>query len=51
LTYEAELSVVLSAKVANDIAGHYYPLDVFGLLLRGKPLTQLEAEPSNETAG
>jgi nitrilase len=45
LTYEAEHSVIRSAKVANDVAGHYSRPDVFELLIRGKPSTALTPIP------
>ncbi len=41
LTYEADHSVIRSAKVANDVAGHYSRPDVFQLLVRGKPTTSM----------
>ncbi len=51
LTYEANHSVIRSAKVANDVAGHYSRPDVFELLVHGKSVTHLEViKPSNETA-
>ncbi|MCP5074696.1 MAG: carbon-nitrogen hydrolase family protein, partial [Rhodobacteraceae bacterium] len=41
LTYEADHSVIRSAKVANDVAGHYSRPDVFELLVRGKPTSSM----------
>lgn len=41
LTYEADLSVIRSAKVAMDIAGHYSRPDVFELRVNGIPTGQL----------
>ncbi len=40
--HQASLSVVRGAKAANDITGHYARPDVFQLLVRGRPLTDLK---------
>ena len=41
LTYEADHSVIRSAKTAVDVAGHYSRPDVFDLLVNGSPVGSL----------
>jgi predicted amidohydrolase len=47
LTYEADRSVIRSAKAACDIAGHYSRPDVFELRVNGVPVSAMSPVPSD----
>jgi len=46
--HQASQSVVRGAKAANDVAGHYARPDVFQLLVRGRPVTELHLDVTRD---
>ena len=45
LTYKADHAVIRSAKVANDVAGHYSRPDVFELFVHGESVLNRNPQP------